>query len=445
MKIHKFIISRRGMRVVASFLTLIFSLTVLTGCGEESSVSSISADSENSVEAGNVQSLSFSSAKEITVTVGKEASQGYIVAKVKNSNVFSADEIEFISENPSVATVSLSNVALSTFLYYKVTGVSVGETAIYARTKDGTIISEKKTVIVTGSFQNITKLSFAETAEQLIKMGHKSKQGVLNVTRSSSLEYSEDDVLFVSENTEVAVITPVKSSFGRTVYYEIEAIHPGETYVYAITKDGALQSEKIKVTVPAPIDVNAISFNVSEANLGLSESIVIQASVSPDDADDKEIIWKSTDSAIATVDQDGKVTGVSGGSTTITATCSNGVSKSITVSVDGSKRIMRLRVTHQRQDDVNVGNDWIYTSTINGVDAGGDCLVTVGETLNLYAKYTEADDNPDVGESSKSYIVAEADLLNGFVVTLDLYVTENGGPNAGKRAHFIVTFTFSVK
>lgn len=61
----------------------------------------------------------------------------------------------------------------------------------------------------------------------------------------------------------------------------------------------------------------------------------------------------------------------------------------------------------------------------------------------IIAKFTEADDNPDVGEVSKQYTVTREDISNGFTVTMDLYVTENGGRNSGKSAHFIVSFKFT--
>jgi hypothetical protein len=50
-----------------------------------------------------------------------------------------------------------------------------------------------------------------------------------------------------------------------------------------------------------------------------------------------------------------------------------------------------------------------------------------------------------VGEASSAYTVTEEDLQNGFDIVMDLYVTENGGRNSGKSAHFVVTYSFSVK
>ena len=48
-----------------------------------------------------------------------------------------------------------------------------------------------------------------------------------------------------------------------------------------------------------------------------------------------------------------------------------------------------------------------------------------------------------MGEANASYTVTEDDLVNGFTVTFDIYVTENGGRNQGEQAHFVATYTFT--
>ncbi len=56
-------------------------------------------------------------------------------------------------------------------------------------------------------------------------------------------------------------------------------------------------------------------------DLPLHRSITLSASVSPDDVTFKDITWSSSDETIATVGDDGTVTGVKQGEATITATC----------------------------------------------------------------------------------------------------------------------------
>ena len=179
--------------------------------------------------------------------------------------------------------------------------------------------------------------------------------------------------------------------------------------------------------------------------LALSQSIKIPVVVSPENADNQQVSWDTSDASVISVDQDGTITGIKGGTAVITAKAYNGISSSMEVTVNPSKKLMNLRVNYTRDDDNNIGDEWSYTTEINGENTGRDCVVTVGESIKLRIKFVEEDDNPDVGEAEKTYKVTEEDLENGFTVPLELYVKENGGRNSGKSAHFNVEYNFTVK
>jgi len=69
---------------------------------------------------------------------------------VSGNRDFKLDDIEFISTNDDVATFEYDDTALTTCIYFYITGVSPGEATIYAQTKDGIVKTEEITVIVTG-------------------------------------------------------------------------------------------------------------------------------------------------------------------------------------------------------------------------------------------------------------------------------------------------------
>lgn len=292
---------------------------------------------------------------------------------------------------------------------------------------------------------NISEVHFSDTSDVSVKVGEKTKSGIVHITLKNSFIYSSDDVRFISENTDIAVITFLSASYGKTVYYEIEGISPGETYVYAASKDGSIVSERIKVVVPVPIEVESVSIDLSKNTLALDETIQATPIISPANADRQEITWSSSNDKVVSVNDKGIITGISEGNATITATATNGVLSTTEISVDGTKRLMNIRVTHSRVDDNNIGDDWSYITEINGERIGREIIVSVGDKLTCYAKFTESDDNPDVGEASKTYTVTKDDIQNGFTITMDLYVKENGGRNSGKSAHFTVTYTFSIE
>ena len=435
-----------GVIAAAWIIYLIIGIAGNSG-SDNDNVSSGTGNVERStpVADSNIKELNFIKSGELTVKVGDSTSESYVNAKVKKKDEFTSDDVIFVSENPEIATIEFTKVALTTYVYYKVNGISAGETYVYATSSDGSVNTEKIKVIVEGSGSNINSLSFASNEAVTVRVGQDSDLGTLNVDLKNSWDYSSDDVVFVSDNPKIAEITLEKSSYGKTVYYKIHGISAGQTTVYAQSNDGIVSSEKLSVNVPEPINVDSISFDFDNITLGLGETSTVAATILPDDADDKEVKWTSSDSSVVTVDEGGNLTAIAGGTAVITAESNNGVSSSFDLTVDGSRRMMSLRVSHPRDDDNNIGDEWSFYNEINGESTKREYSIGVGDTLRFYSKYTESDDNPDVGDASKSYTVKEEDVQNGFTVTMDVYVTENGGKNSGKSAHFVVTYTFSAK
>ena len=82
--------------------------------------------------------------------------------------------------------------------------------------------------------------------------------------------------------------------------------------------------------------VESVVISHSTASLMKDETIQLVASVVPSFADDKTLVWSSEDTNIATVDNNGLVTAIAGGTTTITATSVNGKTASCTITVVGA-------------------------------------------------------------------------------------------------------------
>ncbi len=82
--------------------------------------------------------------------------------------------------------------------------------------------------------------------------------------------------------------------------------------------------------------VESVVISHSTVSLMKDETIQLVASVVPSFADDKTLVWSSEDTNIATVDNNGLVTAIAGGTTTITATSVNGKTASCTITVVGA-------------------------------------------------------------------------------------------------------------
>lgn len=77
-----------------------------------------------------------------------EMSEGWVSPNMRDLDLFSPDDVVFVSEDESVAQIELEEVRADIFLCYKVTAVSVGETYVYAMTSDGSVLTPKQKVTV---------------------------------------------------------------------------------------------------------------------------------------------------------------------------------------------------------------------------------------------------------------------------------------------------------
>lgn len=85
------------------------------------------------------------------------------------------------------------------------------------------------------------------------------------------------------------------------------------------------------------IKVTAIELSDSEKTATVGTSFTITATVKPDDALNRTIIWSSSDPSIATVDENGTVTAIAEGEAIITAESADGVKAECKVKVEKAK------------------------------------------------------------------------------------------------------------
>ena len=87
--------------------------------------------------------------------------------------------------------------------------------------------------------------------------------------------------------------------------------------------------DKVELTQVGPIvGVQSVTVSPANATINIGTTIQLSASVTADASTAKTLTWTSSNAAVATVDQTGKVTGVSAGTVTILATSTADASKS---------------------------------------------------------------------------------------------------------------------
>ena len=127
------------------------------------------------------------------------------------------------------------------------------------------------------------------------------------------------------------------------------------------------------------VHVTGISLDRTTASIKEGEYFTLVATVTPENASNKTIIWSCSSDAVATVDNNGKVTGVKAGSATITATAEDG----------GMKATCALSVEASLAPSVTVEANHI--SAISAVLAGKANLgSTVASDLKVGFQYSKS-------------------------------------------------------
>lgn len=197
-----------------------------------------------------------------------------------------------------------------------VIAVSVGTTTITATTGDGTGLTASCTVTVTP--KTVQSITMDEEALNL-ERGETTRLTVI-VTPQDADDVS---VTWYSNNSGVATV----DDGGR-----VTAIEVGTAVITATTNDGSGLSAKCTVTV-TPKEVDDISINKEILKMEIGDIEQLTVVISPADADDKTVTWRSADAEVASVNSDGVVTARKAGETTITATASNGLTVECQVEV----------------------------------------------------------------------------------------------------------------
>ena len=157
---------------------------------------------------------------------------------------------------------------------------------------------------------------------------------------------------YFSVSGDISVASPGLVDISRGWPCAVSGIKPGVTAVsFDIDLRGTDFSDKNNlkplaagcVTGPlsftaavGKVPVSGVSLAVTELTLNIGESKKLTATVKPDNATDKTVTWTSANPAVAAVDENGKVTALSVGTTVVTAKA-GGVSAACTVTVAHKK------------------------------------------------------------------------------------------------------------
>ncbi|KSU81708.1 Uncharacterized conserved protein YjdB, contains Ig-like domain [Fictibacillus enclensis] len=179
------------------------------------------------------------------------------------------------------------------------------------------------------------------------------------------------EVSWTSSNTKVAAVDANGNVKGNKA---------GTATITATAKGNSAVKKSITVTVkniiPSSLTINKATFNITK-----KQTVKVTATVTPTNTTDKTVLWKSSNTKVATVDTKGNIKGIANGSATITATRKDNpkLSKKVTVTV--STKTVKVNKTKL---SVTAGKTAQLSATVSPSDST-DKKVTWKSSSTKYA------------------------------------------------------------
>ena len=299
----------------------------LVGCGVK--ITNIAVPDAITVEKGEavVLPVTFGNDDAPAVTPETAATGESAETDEKLAKAASKLTVEWTSSDESVATVDATGMVVA---------VSAGEADITASVTDSEMSAVCK-VTVKVAAKDIT------VPDNLDVKLNDGNETTVEATVSPA---DATDVKVSYASTDEAVATVDKD--GR-----VQVLQPGECdIITTLMQDGEKVTEKT-THVKAFYEVESITLDSNEGKLTVGNSHTIKATVAPEEvAAETTIEWSSSNEKVATVDSNGKVTAVSSGNATITATAGE-ESSNYEVTVEQPKKVTTSNKTYKSSSSSN--------------------------------------------------------------------------------------------
>ena len=252
--------------------------------------------------------------------------QQQLVATVLPDNT-TDKSVSWSSSNSSIVSVDVNG---------KITAKAIGEATIIATTKNG-----KTATCVVNVTVNVVPVSGVAIQPSSLTM-HIQETAALEAVVTPP-EATNKSVSWASSLASVATVDQ---------YGTVTAVGLGTTTITATSATNNIVGTCI-VTVE---EIEVTSVSISDVSLAVGESQTISALIMPSYATDKRLTWSVDDASIATINETtGKITGVSQGTTTVTARATNG--KKGTAQVTVSETAIPVQMVYPNGNEVYVNID----------------------------------------------------------------------------------------
>lgn len=316
--------------VLAVIATAAMALS-LVGCGVK--VTNISLPDAATLEKGESITLPVNfgtedaPAKTPVIATGESATAETAAQDEKIAKAAEKLTLAWTSSDESVATVDETGT---------VTAVAAGEAEITAAVKD----TEMQDVCVITVKVSAKEMKVPDTLD--VKLNDTDETAI--EAKCEPKDASNISFDFASSDEEVATV----DKDGK-----VKVLKAGECDITTtLLQDGEKVTEKT-THVKAFYEVESITLDSNEGKLTVGNSHTIKATVAPEEvAAETTIEWSSSNEKVATVDSNGKVTAVSSGNATITATAGE-ESANYEVTVEQPKKAATSNKTYTKSSSSN--------------------------------------------------------------------------------------------
>lgn len=248
----------------------------------------------------------------VKVKIGQTVALDYAILPANSSD----NTVVFTSSDEKVIKVDAEG---------NVTAVAAGEAKVTITANDlfannadvDTYVAPSAEVVFAVSNElAVTTLAFAQSEIDL-HIAEVADAAVTAAPAAASNKAVEYAVLKDGKATTELVVVDgkVKVNPEATNYLNVIA---GKTYTVVAT---SVENPTVKAEMTVNVYANyveSVALDKAEAVLDLGKDVTLVATVNPEDADDKTVKWSSSNTAVATVDENGKVTAVAVGNAVIT-------------------------------------------------------------------------------------------------------------------------------
>lgn len=215
----------------------------------------------------------------------------------------------------------------------KVTAKKLGTSKIKVTAKDG---SKKSATVLVVVGKKVKKITLNKTSVTLNNnRTYKLKKSISN----KNAVYKA--VQWKSTNTKIATV----NSNGV-----VKGLKRGSCYVVATTKDGSKKSAKCKVTVRQLVTKLSYNKKTQKTSVDVGKTIKFNVVVSPSNANNKGLVFSTSNKKVATVNSKGIIKGLKSGKVVITAKAKDGSKKVVkfNIKVNPKPITMNTRLTHKQ-------------------------------------------------------------------------------------------------